>query len=84
MILKPMTDRRWRGYSFEELQEQILINDARIEVRKHKLAERVNEIRNTPEESGPVSGIMKAYRYFMTAKTFLRKIKSIIQRFRKR
>lgn len=83
MILKPMTDRRWRGYSFDELQDQILITDARIEVRKKKLAEKVGELRASTEQSQPVSGAIKAFRYIKTGVAAFRKIRMLISRFRK-
>lgn len=84
MTLKHTTDKGWRGYNFDELQEQLILTDARIEVRKHKLAGRVKEFCVSSEEKGPIAGAMKVYRYFQASKVYYRKIKSIIQRFRKK
>lgn len=40
------TDRRWKGYDFDELQEQIVLNDARIFAQKMVLDRRTESIRH--------------------------------------
>ena len=47
MILKPLTDHKWNGYNFDELQEQLVINQARIIMTRKSLDRKVSNIKET-------------------------------------
>lgn len=92
MILKPMTDRRWRGYTLDELQEQLVMTDVRIMMQKKKLKEKVSRIKPSfatsgtdgDSDSGPLNKIMNIIGYVSMGIGIIRKILPFIRKFRKK
>lgn len=46
MMVKPLTDRKWRGYTFEQLQDERILNDARIAIQKSLIDENVKNLKS--------------------------------------
>ena len=87
MIMKPLTDRRWQGYTLNELQEQKTINDARIMVQKLALEHQFQTLKTTRQrEKGMFSRMLNALTYVdyaVLGVTLVRRIASIVSRFKK-
>lgn len=87
MILKPLTDRRWRGYSLDELQEQIVVNDVRIMMQKKALLEKVDGLKFKASNAKASTAFTTAYKYIdyiVLGITLLRKLIPFFSRFRKK
>lgn len=87
MIMKPLTDRRWQGYTLNELQAQKAINDARIMVQKLALEHQFNSLKTRRERGqGMFSRMLSALTYVdyaVLGVTLVRRIASIVSRFKK-
>lgn len=78
MIIKPLTDRKWRGYTFEELQDQRILTDARITIQKNLLEDRFRALRpggNTGSTTRKVFSALGYLDYIMLGAALFRKIR---------
>lgn len=87
MILKPLTNHEWRGYTLDELQEQQIITDARIMMQKKALVKKVDSLKsNAAGDTAAMkkmSTVVTYIDYFMFAVSLFRKIIPYISRWRK-
>ncbi len=87
MIMKPLTDRKWKGYTLDELQHQRTINDARILVQKMALKHQIDRLQTTRKrDKGVFQKMLSALSYVDYAVlgiTLARRVASIISRLRK-
>ena len=84
MILKPLTDHKWEGYTLEELQEQMLLNDVRIARQKRELVRKFKtEKKKEKADGGWLSMVAPYLEYFAMAMAIFGKIRKIYQSFRK-
>lgn len=87
-LMKPLTDRRWRGYTLDELQTQRSINDARIMVQKISLSHELASLRTGQSARRGIFkkmvGALGYVDYAVLGVMALRRISSIISRFRGR
>lgn len=86
--MRTLTDRKWKGYTLDELQTQRQINDKRIEAQKMLLAADVDSVKN--RESAK-SGIFKKFvnslsylDYAVLGVSAFKRISSLISLFRKK
>lgn len=88
MILKPLTDRNWKGYTLDQLQENLLLTDTRIMLRKKALQAGIKDIQETAAGGTDIpdtfSKVLRYLDYVALAVTLIRKIRPIIARFRKK
>lgn len=88
MIMKPLTDRKWKGYTLEELQHQRTVNDARILVQKMALKHRIDALQATRQrDKNVVQKMLSALNYVdyaVLGLTLARKVASILSHLRKK
>lgn len=87
MIIRPLTDRKWRGYSFDELQDQRILNDARIAIQKSVLEDRFKALKPGGMAKEASKGIFAALGYMdyvMLAISVFRKIRPLLRLFRRK
>ena len=84
MIMRPLTDRKWRGYTFDELQEQILVNDIRIEIQKKRIEKRAEPIRQIGKSGKNIVStafsFLDYFDYIRLGFTVIRKVRSLFKR----
>lgn len=87
MIMKPLTERKWKGYTLDELQHQRTVNDARILVQKMALEHQINVMQTTRKRDKSIAQkILSALSYVDYAVlgiTLARKVASIVSHLRK-
>lgn len=85
--MKPLTDRRWRGYTLDQLQAQRSINDARIMVQKIALKHEFDSLKTSRKrDTGIFNKVINALGYVDYAVlgiSLARRVSSIISHFRK-
>ncbi len=86
--MKTLTDRKWRGYTLDELQTQRKINDEKIAIQKSLLADEVVTLKT---QRGAESGIFKKMinglsylDYAVLGVSAFKRISSLISLFRKK
>lgn len=86
--MKTLTDRKWRGYTLDELQTQRKINDEKIAIQKSLLADEVATLKT---QRGAESGIFKKMinglsylDYAVLGVSAFKRISSLISLFRKK
>ena len=86
--MKTLTDRTWRGYTLDELQNQRKINDEKISIQKSLLT---NEIATLKAQRGAETGIFKKMvnglsylDYAVLGVSAFKRISSLISLFRKK
>ena len=88
MILKPLTDHRWKGYTLDELQEKILITDTHIMLQKKAIRKNVEsfkkESKNSKNGTDFFSKILGYIEYIVMAISFIRRLRPIFARFSKK
>ena len=85
MIYKPLTDRRWKGYTLDELQDQIMLNDVRIMVKKDAVRSAADNIKGKTgavKTAGILSVVLSYIDYIKMGIGLVGKVKSIIAQFR--
>lgn len=87
MIIRPLTDHKWRGYTLEEIQDERIVNDARIEIQKTIIEDDFKSLRNggSLKESG--RKLLSAFNYidYITLGiTIFRKLRPILAFFRRK
>lgn len=86
--MKGATNKPWRGYSFEELQDQILINEIRIHIQKKRLVRKTQPVKEVGKSGkNLVSTIMSFLDYADYLKvgfTIFRKIRGLFRRKKKK
>lgn len=87
MIMKPLTDRKWKGYSFEELQDQILVNEIRIDLLQKKIDRKSKPLREAGKSGKNVMSIamylLDYVDYIRFGLTAFRKIRGLFRRRKK-
>lgn len=87
-MMKPLTDRRWPGYTLEELRAQKAINDSRIDVEKHDI-QRALEILKSKQQTNngsifkKILGALTYVDYAVMGITLIKKIAGIAGHFRR-
>lgn len=88
MIIKPLTDRKWNGYTLEQLQDEKLLNDARIDIQKMRLKKKLQSFgNNVGGGKGVTKKIFSALDYvdyIVLGMVILRKLKPLLSIFRKK
>lgn len=89
MILKPLTNRQWRGYSYDELQEQQALNETRIMLQKKALKEKISTLtgKKITASDKPQTKFSKVFSYFeyvILGLNLFRKIRSVYEHFSKK
>lgn len=87
MNVRPLTPHKWNGFSLEELKARQAVNDKRIELCKADLENSFAALKasgNTVKTiSGKVFSALSYMDYVVLALTVIRKVRSLITRFRK-
>lgn len=83
MILKPLTDRSWKGYNFDELREQIAVNEARIMVQSKKIERQAIDMKppklsSDKSAAGIITTILTYVDYLALGVSLFRKIRPLI------
>lgn len=86
MIVKPLTNRKWKGYSFEQLQDQRILNDARIAIQKTVIEEDVKNIKrvNFKDSSRRLFSALGYMDYIMLGITLVRKLRPVFKFFKRK
>ena len=87
MILKPLTDHNWRGYTLEEIQEQSLINDYRIMAKKNAVRAKVSDLKGNSKVATTVNAfsvLMSYIDYIKMGISLFGKVKTLISNYRKK
>lgn len=83
MILKPLTDRRWNGYTLDEIQEQLALTDARIMMRKRALGRTLKTAVSADaitSATGPVAKISGLLNLIVAAVMLVRRVAPVVSR----
>lgn len=87
MIIKPLTDHRWKGYTLDELQEQIVVNETMIMVQTQRLGKAAKKLKpGYSEDSNDnrlMTTIMNYANYLVMLIMLIRKIRPLIASLRK-
>ena len=82
MILKPLTDRRWKGYTLDEIQEQLVVNEARLMIQRQSLSKKIklDEKSRAMNLKGTFTNILGYVDYIMLGVSLLRRIISLVKK----
>lgn len=85
--MKHLTDNQWKGYSFQDLQEQILINEVRIHIQQRRLDRQVQPVRDIGKTGKNIvstaMSLLDYVDYLRFGLTAYRKLRSIFSRKKK-
>lgn len=87
MIIKPLTDRKWRGYTLDQLQDERIVNDAKIEIQKSILENRFEYFKQLGGGKGAFKKVFSAMNYMdyiVLAFTIIKKLSPIFRFFKKK
>ena len=89
MIIKPLTDHRWKGYTLEELQEQIAVNEARIMLQTRRIESNAKDMKPSANiaqngYAGLFTTILTYAEYLVLGINMIRKIKPYLAALRKK
>lgn len=86
MILKPLTDTKWKGYTLDQLRENMAVTDARIMLQTEALKARFqkkkdDETTEHPDsQTGAITKILGLVDYVLLVVSIVRKVRRIFAR----
>ena len=80
--------KTWKGYNFDEIREQIVLNDARIMIQKIKIQDDIKALRtarsNNKSTFKKLFSALSYVDYIVMGITLIRKLRPLFKAFKKK